>query len=94
MNPGGDPISLNPSEKLHIDYDILNFWDFPQVLTYKVKVGTFSPYFPSGQQLSISEDRIEWSIGVEQQVGGILHHYVENTGKNHVKCLGETDASS
>ncbi|XP_032742924.1 vomeronasal type-2 receptor 116-like isoform X1 [Rattus rattus] len=68
MNPGGDPISLNPSEKLHIDYDILNFWDFPQGLTYKVKVGTFSPYFPPGQQLSISEDRIEWSIGVEQQI--------------------------
>uniref|UniRef100_A0ABK0LC79 G-protein coupled receptors family 3 profile domain-containing protein n=1 Tax=Rattus norvegicus TaxID=10116 RepID=A0ABK0LC79_RAT len=68
LNPGGDPISLNPSEKLHIDYDILNFWDFPQGLTYKVKVGTFSPYFPPGQQLSISEDRIEWSIGVEQQI--------------------------
>ncbi|XP_032755439.1 vomeronasal type-2 receptor 116-like [Rattus rattus] len=65
-NPGGHQITLNPTENLYVGYDILNFWDFPQGLTYKVKVGTFFPYFPPGQQLSISEDRIEWSKGDKQ----------------------------
>ncbi|ERE73250.1 vomeronasal type-2 receptor [Cricetulus griseus] len=35
-------------------------------LGYKVKVGTFSPYFPTDQQLSLSEDRIEWSTGIRE----------------------------
>lgn len=83
MNPVGDPITFNPSEKSHVAYDILNFWDFPQGLAYKVKVGTFFPYYPPGQQLSISEERIQWSIGMEQQVGGILHCSVENRGRKH-----------
>ncbi|EDL83558.1 rCG64170, partial [Rattus norvegicus] len=65
-NPGGDAVTLNPSEKLHEDYDILNFWNFPQGLGYKEKVGTFSTYFPPGQQLSLSEDRIQWNTGDEQ----------------------------
>ncbi|KAK7797044.1 hypothetical protein U0070_025160, partial [Myodes glareolus] len=71
INPGGDSITLNPSEKLYVEYDILNFWNFPQGLGYKVKVGTFSPYLPPGQQLSLLEDRIEWSTE-DQEVGGIL----------------------
>ncbi|XP_040595091.1 vomeronasal type-2 receptor 116-like [Mesocricetus auratus] len=62
-NPIGDPVNLNPSEQFRVEYDILNFWNFPQGLAYKVKVGKFSPYFPPGQQLSLSEDRIEWSTG-------------------------------
>ncbi|XP_051034751.1 vomeronasal type-2 receptor 116 [Phodopus roborovskii] len=65
-NPIGDPVNLNPSQQVHMEYDILNFWNFPQGLGYKVKVGTFSPYFPSGQQLSLSEDRIEWSTGIKE----------------------------
>ncbi|XP_057628006.1 vomeronasal type-2 receptor 116-like [Chionomys nivalis] len=62
-NPSGDSVTLNPSEKLDVEYDILNFWNFPQGLGYKVKVGTFSPSSPPGQQLSLLEDRIEWNTG-------------------------------
>ncbi|XP_050995545.1 vomeronasal type-2 receptor 116-like [Acomys russatus] len=66
MNAGGDSVTLKPSEKVHVDYDILNFWNFPQGLGYKVKVGTFSSYLPPGQQLSLSEDKIEWNTGIRQ----------------------------
>ncbi|XP_040594738.1 vomeronasal type-2 receptor 116-like [Mesocricetus auratus] len=65
-NSGGDPVTLNPSEKLNADYDILNFWNFPQGLGYKVKIGTYSSYLPPGQQLSLLEDRIEWSTGYRE----------------------------
>lgn len=77
-NPIGDPVNLNPSEQFRVEYDILNFWNFPQGLAYKVKVGKFSPYFPPGQQLSLSEDRIEWSTG-GREVGGMSHHALQNT---------------
>ncbi|XP_028622433.1 vomeronasal type-2 receptor 116-like [Grammomys surdaster] len=66
MNPSGDPVTLNPSENFYVEYDILNFWNFPQGLGYKVKVGMFSPYLPRGQQLSLSEESIEWSTGLGQ----------------------------
>ncbi|XP_034377826.1 vomeronasal type-2 receptor 116-like [Arvicanthis niloticus] len=66
MNPSGDLVTLNPSENLYVEYDILNFWNFPQGLGYKVKVGMFSPYLPTSQQLSLSEESIEWSTGLGQ----------------------------
>ncbi|XP_005081391.2 vomeronasal type-2 receptor 116-like [Mesocricetus auratus] len=72
-NPSGDQVNLHPSEKLNVEYDILNFWNFPQGLGYKVKVGTFSPYFPPGQQLSLSEDKIEWSTGVRETPTSVCH---------------------
>ncbi|XP_028622545.1 vomeronasal type-2 receptor 116-like [Grammomys surdaster] len=66
MNPNGDPVTLNPSQNLYVEYDILNFWNFPQGLGYKVKVVMFSPYMPNGKKLSLTEERIEWSIGLGQ----------------------------
>ncbi|XP_034377830.1 vomeronasal type-2 receptor 116-like [Arvicanthis niloticus] len=66
MNPSGDPVTLNPSKNLYVEYDILNFWNFPQGLGHKIKVGMFSPYLPPGQQLSLSEESIEWSTGLGQ----------------------------
>ncbi|XP_042549897.1 vomeronasal type-2 receptor 116-like [Dipodomys spectabilis] len=61
-NPAGDKVILNEKEKLDTDYDIVNNWNFPEGLEFKVKVGLFSPYAPQGHQLSISEDMIEWTI--------------------------------
>lgn len=81
-NPSGDSVTLNPSEKLNVEYDILNFWNFPQGLGYKVKVGTFSPSSPPGQQLSLLEDRIEWNTG-DGEVGGMSHYALQNT--DHLK---------
>uniref|UniRef100_A0A8D2E3B4 GPCR family 3 nine cysteines domain-containing protein n=1 Tax=Sciurus vulgaris TaxID=55149 RepID=A0A8D2E3B4_SCIVU len=40
--------------------------NFPEGLGLKVNVGTFSPYLPHGQQLCLSEDKIEWATGNRQ----------------------------
>ncbi|XP_051018174.1 vomeronasal type-2 receptor 116-like [Acomys russatus] len=45
---------------LDSEYDVLNFWNFPKGLGLKVKVGTFSPNAPQGQQFSVSEHIIQW----------------------------------
>uniref|UniRef100_A0A3Q2HUE8 GPCR family 3 nine cysteines domain-containing protein n=1 Tax=Equus caballus TaxID=9796 RepID=A0A3Q2HUE8_HORSE len=48
------------------EYAILNFWNFPEGLGLKVKVGKYSPHAPRGQELSLSEEMIEWAIGVPE----------------------------
>ncbi|KAM5187456.1 LOW QUALITY PROTEIN: vomeronasal type-2 receptor 116-like [Callospermophilus lateralis] len=65
-NPAGDPVSMNQKGQLDREYDILNFWNLLEGLGHKVKVGTFSSYLPQGQQLSLSEDKIEWATGDTQ----------------------------
>uniref|UniRef100_H0WCC4 G-protein coupled receptors family 3 profile domain-containing protein n=1 Tax=Cavia porcellus TaxID=10141 RepID=H0WCC4_CAVPO len=60
-NPAGDHVSLNDRRKEDINYDILNFWNFPEGLRLKVKLGTFTPHVPHGQQLSLSDEKIEWA---------------------------------
>ncbi|XP_040828205.1 vomeronasal type-2 receptor 116-like, partial [Ochotona curzoniae] len=65
-NPAGDPVNLEQKRKLAAAYDILNFCNFPQGLGHTVKVGHFSPYDPPGQQLSLSEELIEWATGITQ----------------------------
>jgi hypothetical protein len=60
-NRAGDQVTLDEQRKLEAEYDILNFWNFPEGLRHKVKVGKFSPYGLHGQQLSLHEDLIEWN---------------------------------
>ncbi|XP_028641315.1 vomeronasal type-2 receptor 116-like [Grammomys surdaster] len=66
FNPAGEQVNLDGKMKLNAEYDILNFWNFPEGLQLKVKVGQFSPYGPLGQQLSVSEDKIEWATGITE----------------------------
>ncbi|XP_069858173.1 vomeronasal type-2 receptor 116-like [Dipodomys merriami] len=61
-NPIGNQVILDKQRKLEPEYDILNIWNFPEGLELEVKVGKFSPYAPHGNQLSLSEDMLEWSI--------------------------------
>uniref|UniRef100_A0A8C2UYL0 Vomeronasal type-2 receptor 116-like n=1 Tax=Chinchilla lanigera TaxID=34839 RepID=A0A8C2UYL0_CHILA len=56
----------NPRGKLDAEYDILNFWNFPEGLRLKVKLGTFSSHVPLVQQLSLSEDMLEWAMAATQ----------------------------
>uniref|UniRef100_A0A8C6W6Y0 Vomeronasal type-2 receptor 116-like n=1 Tax=Nannospalax galili TaxID=1026970 RepID=A0A8C6W6Y0_NANGA len=63
INPAGDTVTMNQKEKPHGQYDIFNILCFSQGLRTKVKIGEFSPFFPHGQQLYLSEDMIEW-VGV------------------------------
>nr|XP_021483724.1 LOW QUALITY PROTEIN: vomeronasal type-2 receptor 116-like [Meriones unguiculatus] len=51
---------MDEGRNLDSAYDILNFWNFPKGLGLKVKVGNFSPYAPQVQQLSLSEQLIQW----------------------------------
>uniref|UniRef100_A0A8C2VAJ8 Vomeronasal type-2 receptor 116-like n=1 Tax=Chinchilla lanigera TaxID=34839 RepID=A0A8C2VAJ8_CHILA len=52
--------------KLDSAYDILNFWNFPEGLRLKVKVGIFSSHAPHGQKIILSEDMIEWATGATE----------------------------
>ncbi|XP_012891356.1 PREDICTED: vomeronasal type-2 receptor 116-like [Dipodomys ordii] len=63
-NPVGDQVVLNEETKLEAEYDIKSFWNFPEGLGQKVKVGEFSPSRPHGQQLILFENLIEWPIGI------------------------------
>ncbi|XP_042549915.1 vomeronasal type-2 receptor 116-like [Dipodomys spectabilis] len=61
-NPAGEEMILDEKRKLEPEYDILNIWNFPEGLQLTVKVGKFSPYALHGNQLSLSEDMVEWAI--------------------------------
>ncbi|XP_042549567.1 vomeronasal type-2 receptor 116-like [Dipodomys spectabilis] len=63
-NPVGDQVVLNEERKLEAEYDIKSFWNFPEGLGQKVKVGKFSPSRPPNQQLVLFENLIEWPIGI------------------------------
>ncbi|EHB00468.1 Vomeronasal type-2 receptor 26 [Heterocephalus glaber] len=65
-NPAGDQVTLNDTRKLDVEHDILNFWNFPEGLILKVKLGAFSSHGPLGQQLSLSDDMIEWATGITE----------------------------
>ncbi|XP_004645021.2 vomeronasal type-2 receptor 116-like [Octodon degus] len=65
-NLAGDQVNLDDERKLHKGYDILNSWNFPEGLRLKVNVGMFSPHSPLGQQLSLSDDMIEWASAITQ----------------------------
>ncbi|XP_069923699.1 vomeronasal type-2 receptor 116-like [Oryctolagus cuniculus] len=65
-NPAGALVNLNHKRNLEAEYDILNFWNFPYGVGHKVKVGKFSPYVPHAQQLSLSENLIEWATGITE----------------------------
>ncbi|XP_069859367.1 vomeronasal type-2 receptor 116-like [Dipodomys merriami] len=65
-NPAGDQVIWDEKRKLEPEYDILNIWNFPEGLELAVKVGKFSPYALHGNQLSLSEDLLEWAIGTTE----------------------------
>ncbi|OBS75933.1 hypothetical protein A6R68_17617, partial [Neotoma lepida] len=62
-NGAGNLMVLDSKWKLDAKYDILNLWNFPDGLRQKLKVGTFSPKAPQGQELFLSDHMIQWAIG-------------------------------
>ncbi|XP_051017751.1 vomeronasal type-2 receptor 116-like [Acomys russatus] len=85
-NPAGDKVNLDERIKLDAEYDILNYWNFPEGLGLKVKVGQFSPYGPFDQQLSLSEDMIEWATGFTETPKSVCS---ESCGPGFRKSLPE-----
>ncbi|XP_059104945.1 vomeronasal type-2 receptor 116-like [Peromyscus eremicus] len=59
----GKFMGLDSQRKLEAEYDIFNLWNFPDGLRQKIKVGTFSPKAPQGQELLLSDHMIKWAIG-------------------------------
>ncbi|XP_027267423.1 vomeronasal type-2 receptor 116 isoform X2 [Cricetulus griseus] len=59
-NHVGSHMVMDMNSKLDSKYDIINFWNFPKGMGLKVKVGSFSPYAPHGQELSLSNHLIQW----------------------------------
>ncbi|XP_051028955.1 vomeronasal type-2 receptor 116-like isoform X2 [Acomys russatus] len=66
VNPVGDPVNINQTEKVDAMYDILTVLNFLQGYVLKVKIGQFYPYFSHDQQLFVYEDMIEWATGSRQ----------------------------
>ncbi|NP_001092963.1 vomeronasal 2 receptor 24 precursor [Rattus norvegicus] len=63
INQYGCSVVLDYKRKSYVEYDILNFWNFPKGLGLNVKVGTFFPNAPKEQKLSISSNMIQWATG-------------------------------
>nr|XP_015845469.2 vomeronasal type-2 receptor 116-like [Peromyscus maniculatus bairdii] len=61
-NGAGDLVVLDSQRKLDAEYDIINIWNFPEGLRKKMKVGTFSPKAPKGQELVLSDHMIQWAM--------------------------------
>ena len=61
-NSARDQVYLGQQRISEKQYDILNFWNFPDGLGLQVKVGQFVPQAPPGQDFSIYEELIDWAI--------------------------------
>ena len=59
-------MNLNDRRKVDSEYDIINFWNFPEGLRLNIKIGTFSSLAPHGQKMTLSEDMIEWTTRVTE----------------------------
>jgi vomeronasal 2 receptor len=66
-----DKRSLDWRQTIDTEYDILNIWNMPKGLGLKVKIGSFSANAPQGQQLSLSEQMIQWPA-IFSEVGFVL----------------------
>ncbi|XP_042549547.1 vomeronasal type-2 receptor 116-like [Dipodomys spectabilis] len=89
-NPVGDQVVLNEERKLEAEYDIKSFWNFPEGLGQRVKVGEFSPSRPYDQQLILFENLIEWPIGITKTPQSVC---TENCGSGYRKASVEGNAT-
>ncbi|XP_051061532.1 vomeronasal type-2 receptor 116-like [Phodopus roborovskii] len=64
-NYAGGNVVLDLKRKVDAEYDILNFWNSPGGPGHTVKVGTFYPKSPQGQQLILSH-HIKWPTGLTE----------------------------
>ncbi|XP_051018065.1 vomeronasal type-2 receptor 116-like [Acomys russatus] len=62
-NGAESQVILDSERKIDAEYDIVNFWNFPNGLRQKVKVGSFSSKAPQGQQLVLVDSMIQWDTG-------------------------------
>ncbi|XP_052019881.1 vomeronasal type-2 receptor 116-like [Apodemus sylvaticus] len=63
INSLGDEVIMKQRVMLKEDYDIFHFGNLSQRLGFKVKIGTFSPYFPHGQHIHLYGNMIDLATG-------------------------------
>ena len=68
VNPAGDLVNMNQNLKQEREYDIFYIMDFQKDYGLKMKIGRFSGYLPSHQQLYMSKEMIEWATDMDQVI--------------------------
>uniref|UniRef100_A0A3B2W7D5 Vomeronasal 2, receptor 69 n=1 Tax=Mus musculus TaxID=10090 RepID=A0A3B2W7D5_MOUSE len=66
VNPAGDLVNMNQNLKQATQYNIFYVMDFQKDYGLKMKIGRFSEHLPSGQQLYMSKEMIEWATDIDQ----------------------------
>ena len=59
---------MNQNLKQDTEYDIFYIMDFQKDYGLKMKIGRFSEHLPSGQQLYMSKEMIEWATDMDQVI--------------------------
>ena len=68
VNPAGDLVNMNQNLKQDTEYDIFYILNFQKYFGLKIKIGIFSGYLPSGQQLYMSKEMMEWATDMDQVI--------------------------
>ena len=68
VNPAGDLVNMNQNLKQDTEYNIFYVMDFQKDYGLKMKIGRFSEHLPSGQQLYMSKEMIEWATDIDQVI--------------------------
>ena len=66
VNPAGDLVNMNQNLKQDVEFDVFYIMDFQKDYGLKMKIGRFSEHLPSGQQIYMSKEMIEWATDIDQ----------------------------
>uniref|UniRef100_A0A8C6I401 Vomeronasal 2, receptor 74 n=1 Tax=Mus spicilegus TaxID=10103 RepID=A0A8C6I401_MUSSI len=66
VNPAGDLVNMNQNLKQDVEFDVFYIMDFQKDYGLKMKIGRFSAHLPSGQQIYMSKEMIEWATDIDQ----------------------------
>ena len=68
VNPAGDLVNMNQNLKQDVEFDVFYIMDFQKDYGLKMKIGRFSAHLPSGQQIYMSKEMIEWATDIDQVI--------------------------
>ena len=68
VNPAGDLVNMNQNLKQDVEFDVFYIMDFQKDYGLKMKIGRFSEHLPSGQQIYMSKEMIEWATDIDQVI--------------------------
>ncbi|XP_052033679.1 vomeronasal type-2 receptor 116-like [Apodemus sylvaticus] len=71
VNPAGDLVNMDQNRNLDTEYDIFYIIDILKQYGLKMKIGVFSGHLPSGQQLFISNEMIEFATDIKEMLPSV-----------------------